>query len=143
MNVWKEDEEWGGVCGRGKREKMYEKKRVEGIREKLKGTCRKELKKGKTAEEIAELLEEDPQVIKELKEMHFCIQDNEIYYINENGEKAAEVTFPRVLDADTVKVITAFVSRSLRGTGMAEKLMQTAAEEISKTGKRAVLLLMP
>lgn len=32
--------------------------------------------------------------------MDFCIQDNEIYYINENGEKAAEVTFPSI-DADS------------------------------------------
>ena len=36
------------------------------IREKLKELVGKKLKKGKTAEEIADMLEEDPQVIKEL-----------------------------------------------------------------------------
>ena len=48
--------------------------------------------------------------------MDFCIQDNEIYYINENGEKAAEVTFPSI-DADTVEINHTFVSFPDRGKG--------------------------
>lgn len=36
--------------------------------------------------------------------MDFCIQDNEIYYVDKSGEKAAEVTFPSI-DADTVEII--------------------------------------
>lgn len=70
--------------------------------------------------------------------MDFKIQNNEIYYIDEKGEKAAEVTFPNI-DADTVEINHTFVSPSLRGTGVAGKLMQAAAEEISRQGKKAVL----
>ncbi len=70
--------------------------------------------------------------------MDFKIQNNEIYYIDEKGEKAAEVTFPNI-DADTVEINHTFVSPSLRGTGVAGKLMQAAAEEISRHGKKAVL----
>ena len=50
--------------------------------------------------------------------MDFCIQDNEIYYVDKSGEKAAEVTFPSI-DADTVEINHTFVSPSLRGTGVA------------------------
>lgn len=70
--------------------------------------------------------------------MDFCIQDNEIYYVDKSGEKAAEVTFPSI-DADTVEINHTFVSPSLRGTGVAGKLMRAAAEEISRQGKKAVL----
>lgn len=70
--------------------------------------------------------------------MDFIIKENEMYYIDEKGEKAAEVTFPN-LDTNTVDINHTFVSPSLRGTGMAGKLMQTAAEEISRQGKKAVL----
>ena len=41
--------------------------------------------------------------------MDFKIQNNEIYYIDEKGEKAAEVTFPNI-DADTVEINHTFVS---------------------------------
>ena len=70
--------------------------------------------------------------------MNFIVEENAIYYMDENREKNAEVTFPK-LDEHTVEINHTFVSPSLRGTGMAEKLMQTAAEEISRQGKRAVL----
>ena len=50
--------------------------------------------------------------------MDFKIQNNEIYYIDEKGEKAAEVTFPNI-DADTVEINHTFVSPSLRGPGVA------------------------
>ncbi|HIX28791.1 MAG TPA: N-acetyltransferase [Candidatus Blautia stercoravium] len=70
--------------------------------------------------------------------MNFVVKENIIYYVDENGEKAAEVTFPS-LDEHTVEINHTFVAPSLRGTGMAGKLMQAAAEEISRQGKRAVL----
>lgn len=60
------------------------------------------------------------------------------FIIDEKGEKAAEVTFPNI-DADTVEINHTFVSPSLRGTGVAGKLMQAAAEESSRQGKKAVL----
>lgn len=70
--------------------------------------------------------------------MNFVVKENIIYYVDENGEKVAEVTFPS-LDEQTVEINHTFVAPSLRGTGMAGKLMQAAAEEISRQGKRAVL----
>lgn len=59
----KRSEEIGVKYMQAWEEKYYER---EGIREKLKELVGKKLKKGKTAEEIADMLEEDPQVIKEL-----------------------------------------------------------------------------
>ena len=70
--------------------------------------------------------------------MNFIVEENAIYYMDENREKNAEVTFPK-LDEHTVEINHTFVSPSLRGTGMAGKLMQAAAEEISRQGKKAVL----
>lgn len=70
--------------------------------------------------------------------MNFIVEENAIYYMDENREKNAEVTFPK-LDEHTVEINHTFVSPSLRGTGMAGKLMQAVAEEISRQGKKAVL----
>ena len=51
--------------------------------------------------------------------MNFIVEENAIYYMDENREKNAEVTFPK-LDEHTVEINHTFVSPSLRGTGMAE-----------------------
>lgn len=64
----KRSEEIGVKYMQAWEEKYYEREegREEGIRAKLKELVGKKLKKGKTAEEIADMLEEEPQVIKEL-----------------------------------------------------------------------------
>ena len=49
-----------------------------------------------------------------------------------------EVTFPPI-DEDTVNINHTFVDSSLRGMGMAGKLMEAAARQIQKEGKKAVL----
>lgn len=70
--------------------------------------------------------------------MEFVKRDYEIFYENESGEKKAEVTFPAV-DENTVDICHTFVDSSLRGTGMAGKLMEEAARQIREQGKKAVL----
>ena len=53
-------------------------------------------------------------------------------------KKKGEVTFPPI-DEDTVNINHTFVDSSLRGMGMAGKLMEAAARQIQKEGKKAVL----
>lgn len=64
----KRSEEIGVKYMQAWEEKYYEREegREEGIRAKLKELVGKKLKKGKTAEEIADMLEEEPEMIKEL-----------------------------------------------------------------------------
>lgn len=64
----KSNEEIGMKYMQAWEEKYYEREegREEGIRAKLKELVGKKLKKGKTAEEIADMLEEEPEMIKEL-----------------------------------------------------------------------------
>ena len=61
-----------------------------------------------------------------------------VEYYNENQEKKGEVTFP-LISEDTVEINHTFVDSSLRGMGMAGKLMEAAAREIRQSGKKAVL----
>ena len=70
--------------------------------------------------------------------MGFVRQKNRILYVDEQGEKKAEVTFPEV-DENTVNIDHTFVDPSMRGTGLAGKLMKEAAEQIQEEGKKAVL----
>ena len=48
------------------------------------------------------------------------------------------MTFP-ALDANTVEIDHTFVDPSMRGTGLAGKLMKEAAEQIQAEEKKAVL----
>ena len=52
----------------------------------------------------------------------FNIADNRIYMNDENGKMIAEVTFPN-LDDNTIVIDHTFVDDSLRGQGIAAKLM--------------------
>lgn len=70
--------------------------------------------------------------------MGITIGNYKVEYYDENQEKKGEVTFPLV-DQDTVDINHTFVDSSLRGMGMAGKLMEAAAGEIRKQGKKAVL----
>ena len=64
--------------------------------------------------------------------------DYKVEYFDENQKKKGEVTFPPI-DEDTVNINHTFVDSSLRGMGMAGKLMEAAARQIQKEGKKAVL----
>lgn len=70
--------------------------------------------------------------------MGFVREKNQVLYLDEQGEKKAEVTFPQI-DEETVDLDHTFVDPSMRGTGLAGKLMKEAAEEIQAQGKKAVL----
>lgn len=64
--------------------------------------------------------------------------DYKVEYFDENQEKKGEVTFPPI-DEDTVNINHTFVDSSLRGMGMAGKLMEQLPDKSGKKGKRQSL----
>lgn len=70
--------------------------------------------------------------------MNFIHSQNRIFLINDNNETIAEVTFHDI-DENTVNINHTFVSDSLRGQGIAGKLMKAAAEQLQSQNKKAVL----
>ena len=70
--------------------------------------------------------------------MEFIISENEIYLVDEEGNKLAYVKFPSV-DENTVMVTTTYVSDVLRGQGVAGKLMNALYDELNKTNKKVIL----
>lgn len=70
--------------------------------------------------------------------MDFTYSRNKIELLNADGRMIAEVTFPDI-DADTVDIDHTFVDDSLRGQGVAGKLMEAAAKQIQSQNKKAVL----
>lgn len=74
---------------------------------------------------------------KEVVVMEFKKESNRIYLENENGEMVAEITFPNISDK-VVDINRTFVDDSLRGQGIAGKLMEELVEELKNTGKHAV-----
>ena len=69
--------------------------------------------------------------------MDFKHNENQIALYSETGDLLAEITFPYV-DENTVNVNHTFVDTSLRGQGIAGKLMQELVEELEKRGLMAV-----
>ena len=69
--------------------------------------------------------------------MDFKHNENQIALYSETGDLLAEITFPYV-DENTVNVNHTFVDTSLRGQGIAGKLMQELVEELEKRGLKAV-----
>lgn len=69
--------------------------------------------------------------------MNFIYEDNRIFYQDENGTLLAEVTFPD-FSYHVVNIDHTFVDPSLRGQGMAGKLLQAAADQIRSAGKRVI-----
>lgn len=70
--------------------------------------------------------------------MEFKHENNRIYMDNDQGITIAEVTFPNVKDK-VVNINRTYVDDSLRGEGIAGKLMLEAAKQIRKEGKKAIL----
>lgn len=68
--------------------------------------------------------------------MPFVTESNRIYYEQE-GCTLAEITFP-ALDDTTVNIDHTFVDECLRGQGVAGRLMELAAAELERTGRKAV-----
>lgn len=69
--------------------------------------------------------------------MDFKHNENQIALYSETGDLLAEITFPYV-DENTVDVNHTFVDASLRGQGIAGKLMQELVDELEKRRLKAV-----
>lgn len=67
--------------------------------------------------------------------MDFTIEDNRIFY-SENLKILAEVTFPSVKE-NLVNINHTFVDESLRGQGVAGKLITAVMEELRRTNRKA------
>lgn len=64
--------------------------------------------------------------------MNFISETNRIYSIDEQGKIIAEITFPN--EEDTYCIDHTFVDDSLRGQGVAGKLVAMAVDAIKKQG---------
>lgn len=69
--------------------------------------------------------------------MEFKHEKSRIFLNNEEGKTIAEVTFPETSD-NTVDINHTFVDGSLRGQGVADKLLSELAQELKSKNKKAV-----
>jgi predicted GNAT family acetyltransferase len=69
--------------------------------------------------------------------MELIHEDYRIYSLDESGEMIAEITFP-ALSPDKVDIRHTFVDSSLRGKGIADKLVRAAIASILDKGLKAV-----
>ncbi|WP_308623323.1 GNAT family N-acetyltransferase [uncultured Enorma sp.] len=67
---------------------------------------------------------------------NFIIDGNAIRLRAEDGSVLAEVTYPACGDG-VVEIDHTFVDATLRGQGMAGKLLDACAHELERTGRRA------
>ena len=70
--------------------------------------------------------------------MNFNYDKNRIYLPDDRDNTLAEVTFPSISD-DTVNINHTFVDHSLRGQGVAGKLMKETAKFLQDQNKKEVL----
>lgn len=70
--------------------------------------------------------------------MDFIHEENRIYLIDPNNQTIAEVTFPDVQD-NIVNIDHTFVDPSLRGQGIAGKLMEETVKHLRTKQKKAQL----
>lgn len=71
--------------------------------------------------------------------MDFTRNENQVALFSETGSLLAEVTFPYTDETQsTVEVDHTFVDTSLRGQGIAGKLMSELADELEKRDLKAV-----
>lgn len=70
--------------------------------------------------------------------MNFIYSPNKIFLLDKSNKTIAEVTFPDV-DENTVNINHTYVDDSLRGQGIAGKLMKAVAEQLQAQNKKAVL----
>lgn len=69
--------------------------------------------------------------------MDFIYQSNRIYAVDSAGKLLAEVIFPGSSEK-VVEITHTFVDESLRGQGVAGKLMEALAQKLRDEGKTAV-----
>ncbi|MBM6868344.1 GNAT family N-acetyltransferase [Collinsella tanakaei] len=63
------------------------------------------------------------------------IHSNSVRYVDPQGTVLAEVTFP-VVAGNVVDINHTYVDESLRGQGIAGKLLENVAQELEETGRR-------
>ncbi len=68
--------------------------------------------------------------------MPFVTESNRIFY-EQNGTVLGEITFPE-FGENIVNIDHTYVDEMLRGQGVAGTLMQYAADEIRRTGRKAI-----
>ncbi len=69
--------------------------------------------------------------------MEFIYEENRIYLKDEHQKLIAEVTFPYVKDT-TVEINHTFVDESLRGQGIASKLLEAVTKELTRRNLKAI-----
>lgn len=69
--------------------------------------------------------------------MDFKHGKNRIYLENENGESIAEVTFPQI-SPNEVNINHTYVDPSLRGQGVADKLVRELVNYMRKNNLKAI-----
>lgn len=69
--------------------------------------------------------------------MEFQIEIGRIYLLSETGEVIAELTYSPVREG-IVDIDHTYVSPALRGQGIASRLMETLAQELRKSGLKAL-----
>ena len=68
-----------------------------------------------------------------------CIHySNEIVFLNDKDEMLANVTFPSVKE-NVVNVNHTFVDSSLRGRGIAQKLMEELVKDLESTNRKSII----
>jgi len=65
--------------------------------------------------------------------MNFIKEPNRIYLPDETGKTIAEITFQEI-EKGTFNIDHTFVDESLRGQGIASKLVEEAVKEIEEKG---------
>lgn len=70
--------------------------------------------------------------------MEFQIESNAIRYVDQDGKVWAEVTFP-AQGKNAVVIDHTWVDDSLRGQGLAGKLMEEVVKVLRKDGRKAYL----
>ena len=82
----------------------------------------------------AELREGVKRVLDEaLNETEFRTEENRIYLKDDDGKVIAEITFPETAEGEFT-INRTFVDESLRGQGIASKLVKAAVDEIESRG---------
>ena len=75
--------------------------------------------------------------IEEAGVMDFKYEKNRIYLESQEGECIAEVTFPQI-SRNEVNINHTYVNPSLRGQGIADKLVRELAEHLRKNNIKAI-----
>lgn len=70
-------------------------------------------------------------------DLTFIEESNRVYAVNESGETLAEITFPDS-GADKCEITRTFVDESLRGRGVAGKLMERAVKVIESRSRTPI-----